>query len=702
MKTYHLRRTLLGATRRATKRYAHLRVCIHVCACLRGCGIDTVLSKCVCATPLAHSFLQLRNTVERFVKTSRVPAVMVLSEGEEAGDAVSKQSLTRMLGAAVVNHPSVQLLAINPVPDTRMRKVLTDVCLRERVTLPPSLVEALIDAAHGDLRHAVASLEFELLGSTRSSTPLRATATRGSGKTATGAAARGKRSRNDAHAAATVTSADASDGAGKIQNSGFTITGRDSFFDSFHTLGKMLYAKRREDGSGELADDVDELMAASPYDAEVTTAFLAEHSPHFFTSIEEYARVCDVYSQCDVLHAHGHALAFTASHRALTSDGCAAGLAARAVAATNTARAATHFHQLHKPFMYAVHRARSANERWVRDEGLGIGYHLGVDALNAHAADFVRGRDVRSSATRLPTAHTGAQAHTHDASALATGSTLLSARVLALPTHAGVRRVDPMPGAHSVAAAVAARQAPSFSQQPRLQSPVVARRSSAGGGQRDVDALNWAPYWSFSDTRDRMTTIIPCMAAILREASAPWRAKPALLPFEPRVAALLRAASSFSCWQLLPHEVGRNGTATIIGQPASALAALRRRESMAVRSGKRGAEYATIAAHVREDAGIVPLPLDDEDADDAEQPSAAAVLPSSPRSLAGVDLAGLLCGTWEAHAVLNGATLEQAAAQPTLAVASSVGAWRPGFHVSAQAAGVTGAGGCEADEISDF
>lgn len=370
-----------------------------------------------------------------FLASSAFPAVLIASEGEAPGDAATRPSLVRLLGREVVEHPSTAVIAVNPVADTAMRRVLTGALRAERV--PPTAVssrdlDGVIASAHGDLRHALTTLQFLVTAPhlvVHAAPALAAPAPRGQGRKRGKAAAAFEDDDEgaDNHASAAASAAawkrtttgklkasardiagdagDAHAGSSVSPSASSRLCGRDDFFDALHTLGKLLYAKREgpEAGSvspGRLLNDPDTLMAGCPYDAATTCAFIAHNGVHFFTDVGQLSRAWDVLSSADVLLSHGNGGGRGGrSHRGggaasvgsgvVYPEHTAAALVARAMSTHNAHPASRSFRPLTKPSLFAVARVADSNGRWLREEGLGASTgaaDVGVVAATAAAA----------------------------------------------------------------------------------------------------------------------------------------------------------------------------------------------------------------------------------------------------------------------------------------------------------------------------
>lgn len=68
---------------------------------------------------ISDAFLSLLNS-----DSTRTPAVLIVSEGEQPGDAPTKPALVKLLGRHVLEHPATTVIEVPRTPETRMRKSL--------------------------------------------------------------------------------------------------------------------------------------------------------------------------------------------------------------------------------------------------------------------------------------------------------------------------------------------------------------------------------------------------------------------------------------------------------------------------------------------------------------------------------------------------------------------------------------------------
>jgi hypothetical protein len=381
----------------------------------------------------------------QFLASSRYPAVIIASEGEAPGEPATKPALARVLGRDVLAHTSATFMAVNPVADTRMRKVLADIAAREGVASVPTpdgrggvdalpvgtLIERIIESARGDVRHAINSLQFACTVGGRAAAAGAAAGGSGGGRGRAASASAsirrpldggggggggGQKKRRMRDIDADAGDAYVDGASGGSSRWAHEVCGRDDFLDALHALGKLLHAKRRPreapvaaasaaapaggGGRGELEYDPDTVMAGCPYDAATTGAFLLENGPAFFTDVGQLAAALETLSTADVLSAHavagggrarwtggrgagggGGTAAAGTAQAAVFPEQYAAALTSRAVSTFNASPAPSSFRPTRKPQLFAVARVRDANATWLREECLGMGPDVGIEQL---------------------------------------------------------------------------------------------------------------------------------------------------------------------------------------------------------------------------------------------------------------------------------------------------------------------------------
>ncbi|OQR81054.1 hypothetical protein ACHHYP_16824 [Achlya hypogyna] len=116
--------------------------------------------------PALHE--QHRSEVQRLLqrrlaaRDHQYPIIVVFSDVHEKK--VTPASLGAVFSAEVVGSPLVHAIHCNPVAAGMMKKYLGRLAARERVALTPTQLGAIVEASHGDLRHAVNTLQFQRRG----------------------------------------------------------------------------------------------------------------------------------------------------------------------------------------------------------------------------------------------------------------------------------------------------------------------------------------------------------------------------------------------------------------------------------------------------------------------------------------------------------------------------------------------------------
>ncbi|KAL3456666.1 Rad17 cell cycle checkpoint protein-domain-containing protein [Aspergillus heterothallicus] len=166
------------------------------------------------------------------------PIVMVVSETLSNTDSsFDNFTVNRLLGREICNHPSTRIIEFNSIAPTIMCKAL-DLVMRKSSRTNKSLPSTLEGLSQtGDIRNAVASLEFASLGTSNQGLQLSATAKRR--KKTFGERETAHRSDN------------------RMPD---IVSQRENSLDLFHAVGKIVYNKRNE------LSDNNKLRAPSPPD----------------------------------------------------------------------------------------------------------------------------------------------------------------------------------------------------------------------------------------------------------------------------------------------------------------------------------------------------------------------------------------------------------------------------------------------------
>ena len=249
------------------------------------------------------------------VRTSAVPTIMIYSQTREGK--YHPADLERLFDPDLLYHSGlVQIQQINPVTKTKLKNICTDVCRQEQ-TKPPTDWEAFHTMTHGDLRHAILSLQN-----------------------------------------------------GTSEQQVADQPQRDESLSSFHALGKLLYAKRKplstkekDSKRGRLEVDPEQVIESSGMGVDASMTFLSGNGLDFFTNVSEWSKASDRLSDAAYLNDRGFATLGSSggmygsqmSPQAFP-QGYATSLAGRAVADANRQPAPNQFRALPAPRIYEVRR----------------------------------------------------------------------------------------------------------------------------------------------------------------------------------------------------------------------------------------------------------------------------------------------------------------------------------------------------------
>ena len=299
--------------------------------------------------------------MERHIQRTQIPTIFIYSDVQEGNH--KPEDLERLFPAHLLTSSLVQMVPIQPVTKSKMKKCLQSIADAElkgrgggsssRLVLSAEDFEDMHLASGGDLRHAIFAMQFKYGCSSRST----------SERAGTG------------------------DGNGNSR--------KDAKLSTFHALGKLLYAKRKQRPVQEVAlysddgDDDDESMTlpSNPAAANTTMSkwddgrgplefvpedvlsqiemgigpalsFLSYHSPDYFTDITDLCRSYDLLSD---------AVIFVDRFTGQQGDGpfpdeYAACIGGRAVADANKHPAPPQFRQLSAPKVFSVLKKSRENE----------------------------------------------------------------------------------------------------------------------------------------------------------------------------------------------------------------------------------------------------------------------------------------------------------------------------------------------------
>ena len=303
--------------------------------------------------------------MERHVQRAQIPTIVIFSDVSEGKH--RPEDLERLLPPRVLYSPYVQILQINPVTKSQMKKCLQSVARAEGLegAVPADFYEESHLSSGGDLRHAIFAMQFRYSCSSSSRT------------SAVRSRSVNRRDGND-------------DGDGRAK--------KDSRLSAFHALGKLLYAKRkrwqpssraaaRDSDDDELSAAIDapslpaagaplsswddrrgplefvpeEVLSRTDMGVDSAMSFLSYHSPDFFTNVAELSRSFDLMSDSA---AFVHRL-FDGRHQRDSGPfplDYASSICSRAVANANLHPAPPRFRQLSAPKVFGVMRKNRENE----------------------------------------------------------------------------------------------------------------------------------------------------------------------------------------------------------------------------------------------------------------------------------------------------------------------------------------------------
>jgi cell cycle checkpoint protein len=259
----------------------------------------------------------LLSVLDKYCRSSRFPIVLCLSNvqksGEQGGREKDRQSylqdrlllMLESVGALVVNFP--------PVTTTRITKVLQRISDREKVVLEKKSLTEIAEVSNGDIRNAVNSLQFSMVGyGSSEEEPNKAT-------TATAAAGLKKRKRGKGKRQ----SLPLEPPAGLFSRQKLSLDliqrdlARDRELEQFHALGKILYNKRTEDkpdfpdfsgfperlSRNRSENKVEKVIAQAHLDSSMLLSYVHENFLRFVgeDAIEEVAEMSSYFSDSAVL-----------------------------------------------------------------------------------------------------------------------------------------------------------------------------------------------------------------------------------------------------------------------------------------------------------------------------------------------------------------------------------------------------------------
>jgi cell cycle checkpoint protein len=250
---------------------------------------------------------RLRASLTKFVQESIAPTVLIFSdvaEGKHRPD-----DLERLVEAPVLYSQMARITTIPAATKSRLKRCVEAVASAEGL---PRLSAAQCEDLHlqsgGDVRHALMTLQFETAVTSSATVP------------------------GDS-------------------------TGRDQRLTAFHSLGKLLYAKREVLPAGvshhedrpPLNFDPEQVVEGSGMDVSRVLDFVEFNGIDFFTDVEDLSRAWERLSDAAVWSNYGSLRRNHGQEQTVSQATFAASLAGRTVANFNRHPAAGKFRQLSAP-----------------------------------------------------------------------------------------------------------------------------------------------------------------------------------------------------------------------------------------------------------------------------------------------------------------------------------------------------------------
>lgn len=275
------------------------------------------------------------------VRTTAVPTILIYSDTAEGK--ARPDDLERMIDAQTLYAPAYcKIVQIHAPTKAKFCKVVQHICSAERNggSISPSYyVEELHVRCGGDLRFAITTLQYEMIGDTGI-------------KSSSGSSISKQRS--------------------STKPSGQEL--RDTKLSSFHALGKLLYAKRQKNVAAAITNhtanddihkqqrlplefDPERVVEQSGMEVSGVLHFLEYHCVEFFTDIDELATAMGHFSDAAFLVDHP----LQSSSSSIFPTAYATSLAGRAVANANAHPSPFKFRQFGTPKVFDVMRKRREN-----------------------------------------------------------------------------------------------------------------------------------------------------------------------------------------------------------------------------------------------------------------------------------------------------------------------------------------------------
>ena len=262
---------------------------------------------------------RFRDMMSSHLQRSHVPTILIFSDVQEGKH--RPDDLERMISPEILyDNEQTTILQIHSVTKPKMKKVLTAIAKHKNYRCDTNFFEEIHHQSNGDIRHAIMMLQLYATGRS---------------------------------------------GASSITIGSEGQNNRDTKLSTFHSLGKLLYAKRVFDSNGNsrLAFDPETILQRSDLGIEGSLRFLEFHSPDFFTDITELSKAYSSFSDvAEMLGYDTYGGSRYGDNSSVFPYECASSIAGRTVANTNTQPAPNKFRQFSKPKVFDVMRNRLQNQ----------------------------------------------------------------------------------------------------------------------------------------------------------------------------------------------------------------------------------------------------------------------------------------------------------------------------------------------------
>ena len=206
-----------------------------------------------------------RQIMEEHLSKAQTPTILIFSDVSEGKH--RPKDLERLIDPKILYSDAVTIMQIHSVTKAKMKKVVGNISKKQgHGELTKEMIEELHLQSNGDIRHAIMNLQLQSAG-------LKSLASKAS--------------------------------------SGSNNNDRDIKLSTFHALGKLLYAKRKEiedddnDFGGKprsmLAFDPEAILERSDLGVGGSLSFLEYHSMDFFTDITDISNAFELFSDAATL-----------------------------------------------------------------------------------------------------------------------------------------------------------------------------------------------------------------------------------------------------------------------------------------------------------------------------------------------------------------------------------------------------------------